>query len=381
MQPSGHVDTQFAPVRDAFLAGFDDGRDVGAAVGVIVKGRLVVDLWAGHVDRKREQSWAQDTLCCMFSITKAMTAVCVLQAIAEGAIRLDEPVASYWPEFAHNGKSNITVRQLMCHQAGLVGFHEPAHRDIYYQWDRACAALAAETPWWQPGSAHGYHARTFGFLLGELLRRATDKRVREWFVEHIAQPLDLDFHIGVAQSDLSRCADMLPARVRLGEPSQLPPETQQMMRDFNDVSTPTGAAFQNPVLGPGYMNTTQFRCAEIPALSGHGTARSVATMYAKLNTLLPAEIVTEATRTHAYGPDRVLKSVTHFGLGLMLHDDQAPIGQRTGSFGHAGAGGSMAFYDPDAGVAFCFAMNQMQEGVVTGGTSAMRVTNAVYDCL
>lgn len=381
MQTNGYVDAQFAPVRDAFLAGFDDGRDVGAAIAVVVDGHPVVDLWAGHVDRRRQRTWEQDTLCCMFSVTKAMTAVCVLQAVADGTIRLDDSVASYWPAFAANGKDAITVRQLMCHQAGLVGFHEPVDKDIYYRWDHVCEALAAETPWWPPGSAHGYHARTFGFLLGEVLRRATGQRVRDWYAEHVAEPLGLDFHIGVLPRDVSRCADMLPAKVRLGEPSRLSPEAQQMLRDLNDTSTPTGASFQNPALGPGYMNTAEFRTAEIPALNGHGTARSVAAMYAKLENLLPAEILNEATRTHARGPDRVLKSVTRFGLGLMLHDDEAPIGQRTGSFGHAGAGGSMAFYDPNAGVAFCFAMNQMQEGVVTGGTSAMHVTDVVYDCL
>ena len=152
-----------------------------------------------------------------------------------------------------------------------------------------------------------------------------------------------------------------------------------MMADFYDVSTPTGAAFQNPSLGPGYMNTEDFRRAEMPALNGHGTARSVAALYANLHRLISPSLLEEATRTWSLGPDLVLKSVTRFGLGFQLHHELAPIGLRDGSFGHAGAGGSLAFYDPDREIAFCFAMNQMQEGVVTGGTSAMTIVRALYD--
>jgi len=153
------------------------------------------------------------------------------------------------------------------------------------------------------------------------------------------------------------------------------------MRDFNNPSTPTGAAFQNPAMGPGYMNSAQFRQAEIPAANGHGTARSVARLFDSLGSLVSAETLAEATTTQSFGVDAVLKSKTHFGLGFMLHHDEAPLGLRPGTFGHAGAGGSMAFLDPEPRVSFCFAMNQMEFGVITGGVSAMRTANAVYDCL
>lgn len=378
---SGVVDQRFQRVRDAFADGFVCNRDVGAALSVVVDGRMVVDIWGGYRDRKRTQLWQADTLCCMFSISKAMAAVCVLQAVAEGLVDLDRSVQTYWPEFGQAAKGNVSVRQLMSHQAGLVGFHEVVPKDLYYRWDDTVALLAAEPTWWEPGTRHGYHARTFGFLLGELLSRVSAKRIAAWFSERIATLLELDFAIGLPASLLGRCAEMIPARVRPGESRDLSPAALEMMRDMSDRTTITGAAFQNPSFPPGYMNSDAFRRAEIPAVNGHGTARSVARTFARLPALVPGTLLAEATTTQSMGSDLVLKSFTRFGLGFMLHHERAPIGIAPGTFGHAGAGGSMAFYDPHANVGFCFAMNQLQEGVVTGGTSAMLTARAVYDCL
>ncbi len=375
----GFTDSRFEAVRDAFLEGFDSGRDVGAAVAIVLDGVPVVDLWHGHTDRRRRMPWRRDTLVCMFSVTKLMTAVCLLQAIERGLVDLDAPVAAYWPEFAGAGKGSISLRQLMCHKAGLVGFHHPVDREILYDWGRFVSALEADHPWWEPGTRHGYHARTFGFLLGEVLRRCSGRSVGQWFRDEVASPLALDFAIGLPVSDLQRCAEMIPGRIRPG--GQMPPVLSDMMRDFGDLSTPTGAAFQNPSMGPGYMNSRAFRMAEIPAANGHGTARAAAMMLDRLSTLLSREVLSLATSSHSLGPDVVLKSVTHFGLGLMLHHPDSPIGTRPGSFGHAGAGGSMAFHDPNARLSFCFAMNQMEAGAVTGGTSATTIAEAAYTCL
>ena len=381
MELNGNLDSRFDPVADAFRDGFDSGRDVGACCAATLDGELVVDLWGGFTDRRKSQPWRQDTLVCMFSVTKAMTAICLLQAVDRGLVELDQPVAHYWPEFAKHGKDSISVRQLMSHRAGLIGFHQPVSKEIYYHWEDMVAALAEESPWWDPGSRHGYHARTFGYLLGEVLRRVSGLTVGEWFREELAAPLKLDFAIGVPTADLERCAQILPTRVRAGEKTILPEPMQRMMRDFYDVSTPTGAAFQNPALGPGYMNSADFRQAEMPALNGHGTARAVARLYGNINELLSTSVIDEATRTHSLGPDEVLKSITRFGLGFQLYQEEAPIGIRDGSFGHSGAGGSMAFYDPESKIGFCYAMNQMQEGLITGGTSAMKVANSLYDCI
>ena len=232
-----------------------------------------------------------------------------------------------------------------------------------------------------PGTRHGYHARTFGFLLGEVLRRQTGRSVGAWFRDEVATPLGLDFAIGLPARDLARCADMLPARMRPGDAPTRSPAAQEMMRGFADLSTPTGAAFQNPAMGAAYMNSEAFRRAEIPAANGHGTARAVASMYDRLGSILSAETLQAATSTQSLGPDAVLKSVTHFGLGLMLHHEESPVGIRSGTFGHPGAGGSIGFYDPDAKLSYCFAMNQMEAGVISGGASAMGVAGAVYECV
>lgn len=381
MQASGHIERGFEPVAEAFLEGFDAGRDVGACLAVMVDGDLVVDLWHGHTDRKRQTPWREDTLICMFSVTKAVTTICLLQAVDRGLVNLDAPVARYWPDFAVHGKEGITVRHLLTHQAGLVGFREPVDREILFDWDRYVAALEQESPWWEPGTRHGYHARTFGFLVGEVLRRVSGMSLGAWLRQELAGPLALDFCIGLAESDLTRCADVLPARMRPGAAAPGRPGASAMMHDFNDPSTPTGAAFQNPAMGPGYMNSTRFRQAEIPAANGHGTARSVARLFDGLSSLVSAGTLAEATTTQSFGMDAVLKSTTRFGLGFMLHDDEAPLGMRSGTFGHAGAGGSMAFHDPGSKLSFCFAMNQMEFGVISGGASAMRTANAVYDCL
>jgi CubicO group peptidase (beta-lactamase class C family) len=371
---------RFEAVAQAFEEGFSAGREVGAAVAVWHDGDWVVDLWSGYADRRKSKLWQEETLACFFSVSKAITATCLLQAVDKGLLDLRAPVARYWPEFGQEGKEATTVAQILAHQAGLPGLHEPVAGDLLFDWAAMCSALAAETPWWVPGTRHGYHARTFGFLAGELLRRASGKRVGEWLADEICGPLDLDVHIGLTPAEQERCADMIPARVKPGEQKQWPSAMQRMLQDFTDTSTPTGAAFQNPSLRPGYMNSAEFRTAELPALNGHGTARDVARLLGSVPQLLSPALLQEATRTHSHGPDEVLKSVTRFGLGYMLYEDESPIGW-PGCFGHAGAGGSIAFCDADSKLGFAFIMNQMQEGVVTGGTSATACVEALRGCL
>ena len=380
LELQGDVDPAFTEVAERFMSGFAEGRDLGAALGVVVGGKLVVDVWAGHTDRKKTEPWKEDTLCCVFSSSKGIAAICVLQAVAEGLLDLDEPLAAAWPEFASHGKDAITLRQVLSHQSGVIGFHEPVSRDLIYDWDGFCAALAQEQPWWVPGEKHGYHARTFGFLLGELLKRRTGHLIGSWLQEKLAGPHLLDLHIGLDRSLLPRCAQMAPARIRAGQ-NAVPESALAMMAAMQDRSTPTGAAFQNPSMGPSYMNSEQFRVAELPAMNGHVAARDLARLYSLLEEILPESLLHEARQVHAKGPDQVLLTHSRFGLGFMLHDEEAPIGVRPGTFGHAGAGGSMAFYDPSAKIGFCYAMNQMQAGVVTGGESAMNCAEAVYACV
>jgi CubicO group peptidase (beta-lactamase class C family) len=381
LEAHGNVDEGFASVVDSFLDGFTGGRDVGASLAVYLEGQPVINLHAGFRDRRKTKPWENDTLCCLFSMSKGITAICLLQAVADGLIDLDRPVAEYWDGFAENGKEVITTRHILSHQSGLVGFHSSVPREFLYDWPAVAALLADESPWWPPGEQHGYHARTFGFLLGEILHRVSGKTVGEWVKERLVVSGDGEFMIGLSEAEMSRCADMVTARLRAGEAIEMTPERREMMSRVQDLSTPTGAAFQNPSLGPSYMNSTAFRAAQIPAMNGHGTALGVASIYSRITQLIEGDLLQEATRVQSEGKDLVLRSYSKFGLGFMLYDPKSPIGLKVGSFGHAGAGGSMAFYDPDRRLAFCFVMNQMQEGVVTGGTSAMQVAQSVYDCL
>ena len=376
----GSFDPKYVGVEAAFTQGLVSEQEVGASVAVIRDGETVVDLWGGCTDRDRTQPWREDTISCCFSISKAITAICLLQAVDRGHLELDQPIAGLWPEFGTNDKQDITLRHVLSHQAGLPGFHEPVDASLFYEWDAVCEALARESVWWPPGSAHGYHARSFGFLCGEVLRRATGKSVTGWLREHITDPYNIDFHFQLDQSAQARCADMLPAKLGSFPQDQLTEAQRQMAAVFTDTSTPTGAAFQNPQFGPGYMNQQDFREALMPASSGHGNARSVAQIFSRLPELLSAEILAEAGRTQTEGADRVLFTHTRMGLGFMLHEDSARIGWH-GCMGHAGAGGSIGFYDPDTKVAFAFVMNQMQEGAVTSGMTAQACIDALFSCL
>ena len=377
---SGHIDPRFTAVRDAFAAGFSEGNEVGACVAAVVDGELVVDLWGGHTDRGRTNPWGRDTLCCVFSTTKGVAAMCILLAVARGLLRLDAPIANYWPEFARAGKEATTLRQLLSHRAGLPGLHQPIDAASFYDWQSICALLAAERPWWQPGAAHGYHARTFGTLLGAVLERVAGVRLSTWLARELTEPLGMDFHIGLGADELRRCATMLPARVRL---AQQPSDAfdSPFLRDYSDITTPTGAAFSNPPLGPRYMNSDEFRRAELPSSGGHGNALALAKLYAAFVEQLPQSLLAEATTTHSLGRDLVLQATTHFGLGFMLHHSESPLGVGEGCFGHAGAGGSLAFYDTRTNTAFAYVMNQMEHGVISGGSNAMRVAQATFDCL
>lgn len=379
MKIDGYLDSRFSLVADAFMEGFRSGRDLGAAAAVIIDGMTVVDVWHGHADRGRKRPWASDTLVCQFSVTKALATVCVLQAIDRGLFSLDQPVIDVWPEFAAFDKDAVTVRHLLAHRAGMIGFHHTMPADLFYDWDRTVAALAAERPWWEPGSSHGYHARTFGFLLGETLRRASGSSLAQWLRREVTGPCNADFHIGLTDVELRRCADIVPARMQAGE--AIPAEAGRLMKRIADRGSLAHAAFQNPTQALGYMNSEVFRRAELPSANGHGTALATARVLDRLSALISTDLLAEATSTQSEGHDAVLGSPTRFGLGFMLHDQACPMGRQPGAFGHAGAGGSVAFHDPALRLSVCFAMNQIQPGVIVGGTSAAALTDAVYECI
>ena len=366
----GTCSAGFEPVREAFesnLRAEGPRAEIGASVAVTVDGESVVDLWGGHADVSRTRPWERDTIANVYSTTKGMTALCALRLVEQGRLDLDAPVVEYWPEFAEGGKSEIPVRWLLTHRSGLPAVKELLPPEALFDSDAMAAALAAQEPWWKPGDQHGYHAVTFGWLVGEVVKRVDGRSVGTVFREDLAEPLGLDFHIGLPESQHARAAEMGP---------MVPPGPEDQVEGPNlgtaMMTNPTGMlarAFMNPVSMAQGPNHAAWRSAEIPAANGHGTARSLARIYGGLACggavdgvhILTPETIDAARSEESAGPDAVLQLDTRFGLGFMLDQERpgARISRSGGGFGHPGAGGSVGFADPASGVGFGDVMNRM----------------------
>ncbi|MCH2171400.1 beta-lactamase family protein [Myxococcota bacterium] len=388
----GVCDTRFRAVEEVFAQNFRDGGEVGASVCCVLDGHVVVDLWGGHADAERTRPWTRDTLVNVYSTTKGMTALCAHQLIEEGSLDPDAPVARYWPEFAAHDKGDLPVRWLLSHRAGLPGVRTPLPEEALYDWDRMAGALADERPWWEPGTDHGYHAVTFGHLVGEVVRRVCGESLGTSFRRRVAEPLGLDFHIGLNAIDDSRTAEMIGG---LGPPPSKTREVKlkgpmaDFMRDMADPTTLTGAAFNNPRQPRGCVNSRAWRAAEIPAANGHGTAAAVARFYGALARggeldgvrIVQPETLAAATVEQSFGPDRVLGGMPmRFGMGFMLRHDLMPLGPSLNAFGHPGAGGSIGYADPDVRLGFGYVMNRMRAGL-TGGAGGYALIDAFYGAL
>jgi CubicO group peptidase (beta-lactamase class C family) len=367
----GWCEPGFGRVWDALSEILAGGEEIGAALAVCVDGHLVVDLWAGYADAARTRPWDRDTIVNLYSIGKAVTAVCALRLVEAGRLDLDAPVARYWPEFAQAGKAQIPVRYLLTHQAALPAIARPLPSGAWSHWDVMTAALAAQAPWWEPGTGHGYHVNTQGFLVGEVVRRITGKTLGTYLREAVTGPAGVDFFIGLGPELEGRCADVLP--------QQATPEGDEMRRQLSvNPASLSGLplmrvnAYRNPpeVSGTGVVNTRPWRAAEVPSTNGHGNARAVARLYSVLAGdgevggvhVLSPEMIGRATEQQVYGDDIVLQRPTRFGLGFQLTMAERPLGPSPRAFGHFGAGGSLGFADPDARVAFGYAMNQGRGG-------------------
>lgn len=360
MQIQGHFELQFEAVREAFAALFDNPQERGAALCIQIGGETVVDLWAGTADKDGAQAWHSDTILNLFSCTKTFTAVTALQLVAEGKLALDVPVAQYWPEFAAAGKQSITLRHLLSHQAGLPALRDLLPPEALYDWPRMTAALAAETPWWSPGTGHGYAAITYGWLVGELLRRADHRGPGESIMARVARPLGLDFHVGLPDEEFHRVAHIARGKGNVGDEAAQR-LLQVTMREPEAMAT---RAFTNPPSVLTSTNKPEWRHMEQPAANGHGNARSLAGFYAGLldGSLLEPELLAELAREHSLGMDKTLMTPTRFGLGCMLDQPKvanATFGLGAGAFGHPGAGGSVGFADPEHDVAVGFAVNTL----------------------
>jgi CubicO group peptidase (beta-lactamase class C family) len=382
----GRCDERFARVRDVFARNLLERDEIGAAVAVSVAGTLVVDLWAGYADLERRRRWARDTIVNVYSSTKGMVALCALQLVEQGRLDLDAPVARYWPEFAAAGKAEIPVRWLLSHRAALPAVKDLLPDQALYDWTAMTAALAAQAPWWTPGVRHGYHAVTYGWLVGEVVRRITGKSVGTYFRAAIAEPLGLDFRIGLADAELGHCGDMSP--IPLPEPGA-GAESSLAMVIAGDPEGMASRAFINPpsmLLGP---NTREWRRAEIPGANGHGTARDLARVYGALATgdgprgpLLGRDALALCHAEQSCGADLVLGLTTRFAHGFMLSQrlPNASFGPNPRAFGHPGAGGSVGFADPDAGVGFGYVMNRMGPHILLD-PRAVDLIDAVYACV
>ena len=373
----GDCAPRFGAVRDAFAANFAAGREVGASFAATLDGELVVDLWGGHADAARTRPWERDTIVNVFSTTKAMTALCAHMLVDRGRLDVDVPVACYWPEFARSGKEAITARQLLSHTAGLAAIREPLPIDALYDWERMVGVLAAETPWWEPGSTSGYHALTYGHLVGELIRRLSGATVGTFFRDQVSGPLGADFHIGLAASEDGRVAEMVPAS-----------KTEMAAGGALDPQSLRGKVLSNPPLRPQVANTRAWRAAEIPAANGHGNARSVARVMAALACggsldgvrLLGLPTITRAIEEQCYDKDLVLGFRLRWGLGFMVTSPSLPLGPNPRTFGHGGWGGSLGFADLDARVSWAYVMNKMSPGTA-GDTRAAGLIAALYGSL
>jgi len=360
VQIQGYFDLKFEAVKDAFAALFDDPQERGAALCVQVGGETVVDIWAGVADKDGQQAWHSDTILNLFSCTKPFTAVAALQLVGEGKLELDAPIARYWPEFAAAGKERITLRHLLSHQAGLPAIRQNLPAEALYDWQTMTAALAAEAPWWALGEGHGYAPITFGWLVGELLRRVEGRGPGESIVARTAKPLGLDFHVGLADEEFHRVATISRGKGNLGDAA-----AQRMLKTMmTDAQAMTTRAFTNP---PSIMTSTnkpEWRRMQQPAANGHGNARSLAGFYSGLldGSLLDSQLLAELTREHSVGEDKTLLTPTRFGLGCMLDQStvsNATYGMGPRAFGHPGAGGTTGFADPERDVAVGFVTNNL----------------------
>jgi CubicO group peptidase (beta-lactamase class C family) len=355
----GSVEAGFGPVRDTFAANFERYGEVGAAFCVHRHGRPIVDLWGGVTAPGTSDPYTANTLQMVMSTTKGVVAIAAHILAEEGRLDFDAPVAAYWPEFAAEGKGTMPVRWLFSHRAGLAAIDRPLGLDDVYAWDPVVDALAAQRPNWEPGSAHGYHALTYGWLAGQVVRRVAGMSVGKFVAERVASPLALDLWIGLPGPLNSRVAPQIPS-----PPPSPGADPDPFAARLADPSSLMFRSFTNPAGLFTAANTPAFRAAEVPAANGIANARSLSRLYAACIgevdgvRLLKPETIERAMRTEAEGEDLVVGYETRYGTGFQLSFPSRPMAGE-GSFGHYGMGGSMAFAHPASGLSFGYTMNQM----------------------
>jgi CubicO group peptidase (beta-lactamase class C family) len=373
----GTCDERFESVREALARNLDSGAELGASIVLDLDGDIVVDIWGGFRDQDRAVPWTHDTIINVWSSTKTITSLAALMLVDRGELDVDAPVARYWPEFAANGKEGVLVRHVMSYASGVSGLDQPAAVEDLYDWERSISRFAAQAPWWEPGTASGYHALNYGHLVGEIVRRISGKTLKQFVADEIAGPLGADFQIGAAEGDWGRIADVVP-------PPPLPFDVEALGPDSITVKTLMG-----PLVMAETANTPAWRLADIGAANGHGNARSVARVMSVVSRggevdgvrLLRPETVDLIFREQQNGVDLVLGLPLRLGIGygLTLPATFPEIPEGKICF-WGGWGGSMIVMDVGRRMTFSYMMNKMGAGVV-GSERSGEYGRALQDAL
>ena len=376
----GHCDSRFSKVAEALADEIAEGEELGASIALDIDGELVVDIWGGHADRAKTIAWGEDTIVNFFSCTKTLTALAALIAIDRGLVDAFAPVAKYWPEFAENGKQDIEVRHLLSHTSGVSGWEAPFGIEDMYDWEKATSHLAHQAPWWPPGTASGYHAVTYGHLIGEVIRRATGKPLKEFVGDEIAEPLGADVQLGARDDDYGRIAELIPPPP-LELPLDLMPADHPMVKTF--------ASFPPDSNGAEIAESTGWRRADIGGANGHGNARALARALSPISLggtangvqLLSPDTIELIFEEQSNGIDQVLMIPLRFGIGFGLPcPESVPAIPDEKICFWGGWGGSMAVMDPDRRATLTYVMNKMGPGT-TGTERTIRYAELIYEAL
>ena len=387
---SGTVSPGWEPVRDVFVANFEAHGEVGAGVSIVHRGECVVDIVGGFTDKSDAVPYSRDTLQLVFSTTKGIAAIALAMLVERGQVDYDDLVVEHWPEFGQHGKEVATIAQLVSHQCGLYAVDGPLTLDDALDWNTITARLAATAPRWPIGTAHGYHALTYGWLIGEIIRRVDGRSPGRFVQDEIAGPLGVEMYIGLPSEHEPRVSDVTTQRATTKK-SKVDPKVAAMIEKFMGPGTPAHDALSlGGVFGEGAFNQSRVRAAEIPAANGVSNARSLATIYAAtMREVNGVRLLSTETRERAAytvtpenEPDKCLVLGTTFGMGFMTSGPFVPMAG-PGSFGHPGAGGSVAFAQPSRDLAFAYVMNAMSANLAGDPRSQdlIKAASSVADSL
>ena len=375
MEIHGECDPQFSKVKETFEKLHQEDREIGSCFAVYKDGKPLVDLWGGFQDKDKTKPWQKDNLVTVYSTTKGVAAFCIALAMEKGLLKYEEKVSTYWPEFANNGKEDITVGMLMSHQAGICS-PETRNVDDYYNQNLMAEKLAGMTPIWEPGTASGYHSMTFGWLTSELILRVTGKSLGTYFREEVGDQHEIDFFIGLPESEDHRVAELVPFDIVRNENSD-----QQKIE-----LTEAQKSQRNSAGTLDIQNTKAWRQAEIPSANGQGNAGGLAKFYSLIAPennslkLLKDDTVNQMTTMQIEGRDLVLAVQVRWGVGFILNKHKVIYGPVESAFGHSGYGGSCAFGDPENKIGISYVMNRMLDNFNADGRS-IELINATYNCL